>query len=66
MKKVISIHKIINRVYCSFPIMRSLHDVHEMNACRTNGVCPSVCMFQLENLWTDFDETWHECYAIGG
>lgn len=35
--------------------LRSLHDVRDLNAYRTNDVCLSVCMFGLENCRTDFD-----------
>jgi hypothetical protein len=37
-------------------IMRSLHDVCDMNAYSTGYVRLSVRMIQLENRWTDFDE----------
>jgi hypothetical protein len=41
-------------------IVRSLHDVHEMNAFWAGHVCLSVClsipMIQLENRWTDLHE----------
>jgi hypothetical protein len=46
-------------------MMRSLHDVHEMNAHRAGHVCLSVRMIQLENRWTDLDEIWYGYYAIG-
>jgi peptidoglycan biosynthesis protein MviN/MurJ (putative lipid II flippase) len=36
-------------------IMRSLHEVHEMNA-YSFYQCLSVCMIQLENHWTDMGE----------
>jgi hypothetical protein len=42
-----------------------LHDVQEMNVCVVDHVRLSVCMIQLENRWTDFDETWYGRYAIG-
>jgi hypothetical protein len=45
--------------------MRSLHNVHEMNANRADHVCLSVRMIQLDNLWTDLDEIWNGYYAIG-
>jgi hypothetical protein len=45
-------------------ITRSLHVVHEMNACRAGHVCLSVRMIHLENRWTDFDEIWYRLYAI--
>jgi hypothetical protein len=47
-------------------IVCSLHDVHELNTCRADHVCPSVCAFQLEDCWTDFDETCYGHYTIGG
>jgi hypothetical protein len=37
-----------------------------MNAYRADHVCPPVRMIQLENLWMDFDDICHGCYAIGG
>jgi hypothetical protein len=46
-------------------IMRSLHDVYEMNACRTNHVCLSVYMIQLENWGMGLDKIWYGCYATG-
>jgi hypothetical protein len=51
-------------------IMHFLHDVHEMNACRSAmSVCPcirmSVLMIQLQNHWTDLDEIWYGLYIIG-
>jgi hypothetical protein len=45
--------------------MRSLHDVHETNACRAGHVCLSVRMIQLESRWTDLDEIWYGRHAIG-
>jgi hypothetical protein len=45
--------------------MRSLHDAHEMNAQRTDHVCLSVRVIQLEKRWTDLDEIWYGRYAIG-
>jgi hypothetical protein len=49
----------------SVVIMRSLHEVHEMNACRLiMSVCPSA-VFQLENHWMDLDEIWYGGCAIG-
>jgi hypothetical protein len=49
--------------------MRSLHDVHEMNAHRAGHVCLSfrlsARMIQLENSWTDLGEIWYGRYAIG-
>jgi hypothetical protein len=46
----------------------SLQDVHKMNEQTADAVCASVyvSMFQIDNRWTDFDETWYERYAIGG
>jgi len=49
-------------------IMHFLHDVHEMNACRSAmSVRPciriSVLMIQLKNHWTDLDEIWYERFA---
>jgi hypothetical protein len=46
-------------------ILRSLHDVHEMNAKRAGNVCLSVRMIQLENRWTDLDEICYGRYATG-
>jgi hypothetical protein len=43
----------------TFLILRSLHDVHEMNTSRADHVCLSVRMIQLENRWTDLDEIWY-------
>jgi hypothetical protein len=43
--------------------MRSLHDVHEMNAYRARHVY--VRMIQLKDRWTDLDEIWYGRYAIG-
>jgi hypothetical protein len=43
-------------------IMRSLHEVHEMNAYRAGQsslAFVSVRMIQLENRWTDLDEICH-------
>lgn len=37
-------------------VMGSLHDVYKMNACSVHRVCPSVCMFLLQNCWANFDE----------
>jgi hypothetical protein len=45
-------------------IMRSLHDVHEINAFWDRHVCLSVIMIQIENHWTDLDKIWYERYAI--
>jgi hypothetical protein len=49
--------------------MRSLQDVHEMNAYVAGHVCLSVrlsvSMVQLEKTWTDLDEIWYGRYAIG-
>lgn len=50
--------------------MHFLHDVHEMNACRSAmSVRPciriSVLMIQLQNHWTDLDEIWYGLYIIG-
>jgi hypothetical protein len=45
--------------------MRSLHNVHEMNAYRVGHVCLSIRMIQLENHWMDLDEIWYGRYAIG-
>jgi hypothetical protein len=42
----------------SIIIMRSLHGMHM-------GLVMSVCMIQLENCWTDLDQIWYGCYAIG-
>jgi hypothetical protein len=36
--------------------MRSLNDVHEMNAYRAAYVRLSVQMIQVENSWKDLDE----------
>jgi hypothetical protein len=36
-------------------VIRSLHDVHEMNAYRASQVRLSVRMNQLENRWTYLD-----------
>jgi hypothetical protein len=41
--------------------MRSLHEVHEMNAYRAG---PSR-KIQLENHWTHLDEVWYGGCAIG-
>lgn len=38
-------------------VLRSLQDVHEMNAYMTDHV--PVRMTQHEHRWTDFDETWY-------
>jgi hypothetical protein len=50
-------------------VMRSLHDVHEMNAYGAGYVClfvrPSARMIQLRNRWTDLDEIWYGRHAIG-
>lgn len=43
--------------------MRSLHDVHKMNVYR-NVRCLSVHMFQLENRWTVFDETFKDILLL--
>jgi hypothetical protein len=45
--------------------MRSLHDVHEMNAYRADHVRLSVRMIQLENRCTDLDEICQGRYAVG-
>jgi hypothetical protein len=45
--------------------MRSLQDVHEMDAYRGGHVCLSVRMIQLENRWTGLYEIWYGRYAIG-
>jgi hypothetical protein len=29
------------------------------------SICLSVCMIQLGNRWTDLDEIWYGCYALG-
>jgi hypothetical protein len=44
-------------------IMRSLHDVHEMNA---GHVHLSIRMIELENRWTDLDGIWCGRCAIRG
>jgi hypothetical protein len=47
------------------PIMRSLHNVHEMNTYRAGHVCLSIRVIQLENRWTDLDEilyVWTLCH----
>jgi hypothetical protein len=48
--------------------MDYLHDVHDMNTYRVDHVwlstCPAICMIQLKNCWTDFDEIYYGCYAI--
>jgi hypothetical protein len=48
----------------SLSIMRSLHDVHEMNAYRTDHVCLSVRLsvriIQLHNRWSNLDDI---CYG---
>jgi hypothetical protein len=46
--------------------MRSLHDMHEVNAYRAGYVCLSVRMIQLVNRWTHLGEIWYGRYAIGG
>jgi hypothetical protein len=46
--------------------MRSLDDVHGMNAYKTiMSVCLSVRMIQLKERWTDLDEIRHWHNAIG-
>jgi hypothetical protein len=45
--------------------MRFVHDLQEMNAYRTDRVCLSVSMIQLENRWTDLYEIWYGRYATG-
>jgi hypothetical protein len=40
---------------CLNIIMRSLHDVHEINAYRADPVRLSVRMIQLEKRWMNFD-----------
>jgi hypothetical protein len=45
--------------------IRSLHDVHELNAYRPGLVCLSVRTIKLENRWTDLDEIWYGRYATG-
>jgi hypothetical protein len=40
----------------TFIIMRSLHNVLEMNAKRAGHACLSVCMIQLENHWMDMNK----------
>jgi hypothetical protein len=42
-------------------VMCSLHNIQEKNAYRTVHVC--VHMFQLENLWEDFDDILNACYT---
>jgi hypothetical protein len=59
-----------DNAYAVFPvIIRSLHDVYEMNVYMTGYVCLSVClsvrMIQLENRWRDLDKIWYRRYAIG-
>jgi hypothetical protein len=49
----------------TFFVMCSLHDVHEMNAFRTDHVSSFVRMIQVVNRWTDLDEIWYGRYAIG-
>jgi hypothetical protein len=44
--------------------MRSLHDVHEMNAYRASHVCLSVRIIILENCWTDLNKIWYGRYVI--
>lgn len=41
--------------YCVF-----LHEVHCMNANRSERVCPLVLVFQIEKSWTEFNEIWYE------
>jgi hypothetical protein len=45
--------------------MRSLHDVHEMNAYRAEHLSLSVRMIQFENRSTDLNEIWYGCCAFG-
>jgi hypothetical protein len=46
--------------------VRSLHDVHEINALElTISVCLSVRMMQLHNRLMEFDEIWYGRYTIG-
>jgi hypothetical protein len=46
-------------------LMRSLHDVRDMDAYRADHVCLSIRMIQLKNHWTDLDEIWYGRYTIG-
>jgi hypothetical protein len=48
-------HNIISETFLLVIIMRSLHDVHEMNAYSAVHVCPSVHIIQLESRWTNLD-----------
>jgi hypothetical protein len=43
--------------------MRSLHDVHEINAKRSGHVCLSVRVIQIENRWSDLYGIWCAWYA---
>jgi hypothetical protein len=63
-KKNRSFNKYKSDYYYSI-FMRSLHDVHEMNAGLVMSVCLSIRMIQLESSWTNLDEMWYGCYAIG-
>jgi hypothetical protein len=45
--------------------VRSLNDVHKMDANRAGHVCLSVRMIELENRVTDLDEIWYGSCAIG-
>jgi hypothetical protein len=42
--------------------MRSLHDVLDG---LVMSICPPVRTIKIENRWTDLDEIWYGCYAIG-
>jgi hypothetical protein len=45
--------------------MRSLHDVHEMNAYKADCACLSVRMIKLENRWMYLDEILYVRCATG-
>jgi hypothetical protein len=60
-----AISKAICIAYRMLLVMRSLHDMHEMNAFWAGQVCLSVHMIQLEHRWTELDEIWYGRYATG-
>lgn len=56
-------------VFHNHTIMHSLHEVHERNTLQACHIRPSihqsVCIFQLENSYTDKNEIWYGCCTNG-
>lgn len=44
--------------------MHYLRNVHDTNVCKTDGVCLSVSMINLENRWTGIYEIWYDLLRL--